>query len=144
MPYNITGIIYLFSLALLMMIIELPWSIYRTFVLEERFGFNKTTFGTFVKDMFKTIALSVALGTPLLAGVLWFFEFSGDRAWLYCWITTSVVSLVLTFLAPKYILPCFNKLEPLEDGVRDEFLLSHGEILVTQYVCRNCRMRLPN
>lgn len=104
------------------MLIGLPLSIYKTFVLEEKFGFNKTTPKTFILDLLKSTALMLVLGGPLLAGIIWFFEFSGDKAWLFCWASVTAFTLTLTFFAPKYILPCFNKLEPLDNEVDEHRL----------------------
>ena len=81
-----SGLLYIGILVLLKGFISLPFSIYSTFVIEERFGFNKTTAATFIADLFKGLALGVVLGAPLLAGVLAFFHFTGEMAWLYCCI----------------------------------------------------------
>ncbi len=111
-----TGLLFTALLLLLTTVIGLPFSLYSTFVIEERFGFNKTTPKTFVLDMVKGIALSAAIGGPLLAAVLWFFQAAGSMAWLYCWLAVTVFTLVLQFLAPVLIMPLFNKFTPLEDG----------------------------
>ncbi len=107
------GLLFIGSLALLSAAVELPFSLHSTFVLEERFGFNKTTARTFVLDLLKVGALSVLLGGPLLAAVLWFFE---STAWLWCWAAVTIFSLLMQFLAPAVLMPLFNKFTPLEDG----------------------------
>ena len=84
-------------------------------MLEERYGFNKTTFGTFIVDKLKGLALGLALGAPILALLLTIFE-KVDHAWLYAWIAVSGISLILAYVAPRFILPLFNKFTPLEDG----------------------------
>ncbi|QTA81732.1 Peptidase, M48 family [Desulfonema limicola] len=112
----LTGLIYMGILVLCKSILDLPFGIYSTFVIEERFGFNKTTWKTYVTDMIKGIALSIIIGTPLLAAVLAFFEYAGDSAWLYCWIAVTLFSLILQFIAPTWIMPLFNKFTPLEEG----------------------------
>jgi len=112
----ITGLIYTFCFLLLFMFISLPFSVYSTFVIEEKFGFNKTTVKTFITDLIKTTLLTLLLGAPLLALVLWFFEIGGNLAWLYCWIGVALTSIVLQLLAPVLIMPLFNKFTPLEDG----------------------------
>ncbi|MDK9706416.1 MAG: M48 family metallopeptidase [Desulforhopalus sp.] len=111
-----TGLIFCGLLALLSSLVSLPFSVYSTFVIEQRFGFNTTTVATFITDILKGIVLAVALGGPLLAGVLWFFEASGPLAWLYCWVAAVVFVLVVQFLAPVLIMPLFNKFVPLAEG----------------------------
>ncbi len=82
----INGLVYIAILVFLRVILSLPFSVYDTFVIEERFGFNKTTPKTFITDLLKALGLSIVIGGPLLAGVLMFFEYAGSYAWLYCWI----------------------------------------------------------
>lgn len=93
----------------------LPFDIYDTFVIEQKYGFNKTTFGTFVVDQLKGLALAAAIGLPVTALVLYLFT-RFENAWLYAWLTISGLTLALAYIAPKYILPLFNKFTPLEDG----------------------------
>lgn len=111
-----TGLAYIGILIVFKTILSLPFSIYSTFVIEERFGFNKTTPKTFVLDMLKGLALGIVLGGPLLAGILAFFTFIDQYAWLYAWATVTVFTLFIQFVAPTWIMPLFNKFEPLEDG----------------------------
>ncbi len=112
----ITGLLYIGSLMLVQTLAELPFSIYRTFVIEEKFGFNKTTFGVFVADHLKSLFLAVLLGTPVIAGVLWFFQTAGAGAWFSAWAGITLFSLLLQYVAPSWIMPLFNKFVPLEDG----------------------------
>ena len=121
-----TGLIFTGILALLMFVIDLPFSIYSTFVIEERFGFNKTTVKTFVLDLAKAVILALCIGGPLLAAVLWFFQVAGSLAWLYCWIAVTVFILILQFLAPVLIMPLFNKFTPLEDGELTERITDYA------------------
>ncbi len=111
-----TGLIYIGILILLRALLSLPFSIYSTFVIEERFGFNKTTPATFVLDLGKGLFLSVIIGGPLLAAVLAFFQYAGEWAWLYCWMGTVVFILFVQYIAPTWIMPLFNKFTPLEEG----------------------------
>jgi len=111
-----TGLAYIGILLLGKSILSLPFSLYSTFVIEERFGFNKTTPKTFVVDMLKGLALGVVLGGPLLAGILAFFTYIDQYAWLYAWGAVTVFTLVVQFVAPRWIMPIFNNFEPLEDG----------------------------
>jgi STE24 endopeptidase len=112
----VNGVLYIAILLLLQSLIDLPFSIYKTFVIEEKFGFNKTTQTVFVTDLLKTLLLAALLGTPLLAGVLWFFETTGSLAWLWAWCGVTIVSLLLQYIAPTWIMPLFNKFVPLEEG----------------------------
>ena len=111
-----TGLLFTGILALLSTIISLPFTIYSTFVIEERFGFNTTTLKTFVLDLLKSVVLALCIGGPLLAAILWFFQATGNLAWLYCWIAVTFFILIIQFLAPVLIMPLFNKFTPLEDG----------------------------
>lgn len=124
----VSGLVYIAILMLLKTLLSLPFSIYDTFVIEERFGFNKTTLKIFLTDLLKGLGLSIVIGGPLLAGVLAFFEYAGTYAWLYCWIVTTVVTIFLQFIAPTWIMPLFNKFTPLEDGeLRDSiFAYAHS------------------
>ena len=112
----LTGLIFTGLLTLLSGVVNLPFSAYSTFVIEERFGFNKTTWKTFVLDIVKSVILAILIGGPLLAFILWFFEVGGSLAWLYCWLAVVGFTVVLQFLAPVLIMPLFNKFTPLEDG----------------------------
>ena len=111
-----TGLAYIGILILFKTILSLPFSIYSTFVIEERFGFNKTTPKTFVLDMMKGLGLGIVLGGPLLAGILAFFTYIDQYAWLYAWGTVTLFTLVIQFIAPRWIMPLFNDFEPLEEG----------------------------
>ncbi|MDT9546041.1 MAG: M48 family metallopeptidase [Chlorobium sp.] len=111
-----TGVFYIGSLLLLQSVLSLPFTLYRTFVIEERFGFNRTTPVVFMGDLLKTLLLSVVIGAPLLALLLWFFESAGSMAWLLAWGGITLVSLLLQYVAPAWIMPLFNRFVPLEDG----------------------------
>ncbi|MBN1541279.1 M48 family metallopeptidase [candidate division KSB1 bacterium] len=111
-----TGLIYIGVLVVARGLLSLPFSVYATFVIEERFGFNRTTVKTFILDLIKGTALSLVIGTPLLAAVLAIFVYGGSLAWLYCWIAVTLFSLFIQFIAPTWILPLFNKFTPLQEG----------------------------
>jgi len=123
----VTGVLYMAILGLLKTIISLPFGIYSTFVIEERFGFNKTTWKTFVLDLIKGFFLSIIIGVPLLAGILAFFEYAGSNAWWYCWIVVTIFMFIIQFIAPTWIMPLFNKFEPLEEGELREAIMSYAE-----------------
>lgn len=111
----VIGITYIAAIALLNHLFHLPFEIYDTFVLEERFGFNKTTPGTFIADQVKSLFLMAIIGLPVVAGLLWVFG-AVPNAWLWGWIGFTAFTLLLTYLAPAVILPLFNKFEPMPDG----------------------------
>jgi STE24 endopeptidase len=111
-----TGLFFTAGLGLLSFLIGIPFSIYSTFVIEEKFGFNKTTVKTFILDLIKGILLTMALGGPLLALIFWFFTATGTYAWVYCWFGVVSFTLLMQFIAPVLIMPLFNKFTPLESG----------------------------
>lgn len=111
-----TGLIFVGIVSLLSFIVSLPFQFYSTFVIEERFGFNKTTLRTFFLDTLKGGLLSLLLVAPLLTGILWFLGSSGSLAWLYCWATTLLFTFVIQLLAPVFIMPLFNTFTPLQEG----------------------------
>ena len=122
----VTGILYIGLLVIVRTLLSLPFNIYDTFVIEERFGFNKTTPLVFMTDLFKGLGLGIVIGVPILAGVLAFFEYAGALAWLYCWIALTLVTLFLQFIAPTWIMPLFNKFTPLEDGELRESIMAYA------------------
>jgi STE24 endopeptidase len=103
-----------------------PFQIYGTFVLEERFGFNRTSVRTFVTDTIKGIALGVALGAPLLALVVLLFERTGGLAFLYAWIAATLLMLALQFIAPVWLMPLFMRFTPLPEGELRERIMSYA------------------
>jgi len=111
-----TGLLFFGVLTAGRSVLSLPFSLYGTFVIEERFGFNKMTLGTFFADMAKGAVLSVLIGVPVLAAVIAFFLYGGDWAWLYAWSGLSLFSFLMMYLAPTFIMPLFNRFEPLEEG----------------------------
>jgi len=118
------GLLFIGILMTARFLLMLPFSMYDTFVIEERFGFNKTTPRTFILDIIKGFFLSVLIGGPLLAGILAFFQYAGDWAWLYCWLAVSAFTLFIQYIAPVWIMPLFNKFTPLEEGTLREKILS--------------------
>ncbi|TVQ72410.1 MAG: M48 family peptidase [Balneolaceae bacterium] len=123
----VTGLMFVGILILAQTIISLPFSIYSTFVIEERFGFNKTTPATFITDRLKGLMLTVLLGGPLLAGVIGIFEYLGAIAWLYAWAVVVLFTLFVQFIAPTWIMPLFNKFIPLEDSELKQAILDYAE-----------------
>jgi STE24 endopeptidase len=110
------GTALILSVIFLQSLIGLPLAVYRTFVVEQRFGFNRMTARLFVIDLVKYTLVGLALGVPLLLAVLWLMERMGPWWWLYVWIVWTAFSLVLMMVYPAYILPLFNKFTPLAGG----------------------------
>lgn len=93
-----------------------PFSYYRTFVIEERFGFNKTTKMTFFLDKLKGVLTTAIIGGGILALIIWFYELIGKDFWLYAWGLVALFSLFMNMFYSKLIVPLFNKQTPLEEG----------------------------
>ena len=121
-----TGLAFIGILGMTRSILSMPFSWYGTFVIEERFGFNKTTPKTFWLDAAKGMLLAIALGGPLLAAILWFFAAAGATAWLWCWAVMAGFTLLIQFVAPTWIMPLFNKFKPLEEGELREAVLAYS------------------
>ncbi len=121
-----TGLIYMGLLMLLYTLLAQPFSVYAVFVIEERFGFNQTTWKTYILDRLKGLVIAILLGTPLLAGILIFFNYAGKFAWLYCWIVAVIYMLIVQYVAPTWIMPIFNKFKPLEDGELKSAIMSYA------------------
>jgi STE24 endopeptidase len=96
-------------------ILEAPFNLYRTFVIEAHFGFNKMTFRLYLLDTLKGILVGAILGLPLLFGVLWLMERMGAHWWLYVWVVWVVFNLLVLFIYPSFIAPLFNKFSPMQD-----------------------------
>ncbi len=111
----VSGLIGISVLIVANHLLSLPFDIYSTFVIEERFGFNRTTVSTFITDQVKGLVLGALIGLPLLALLLYLFE-NLDHAWLWGWLSVTAFSLLLTYIAPTWLMPLFNKFTPLEDG----------------------------
>ena len=107
-------------------LMSVPFEIYHTFVIEERFGFNKVTPKLFITDQVKSLGLTACLGIPILALLLWIFN-NVDHAWFFAWISLTLISLALTYIAPSVFLPIFNKFEPLEDGELNQAIQAMAE-----------------
>jgi STE24 endopeptidase len=115
------------SVAVLLSVLELPATVYRTFVIEARFGFNRMTPALFLADLARHAALAAALGLPLLVLVLWLMQAMGERWWLWVWLAWTGFNLLVLLAYPTFIAPLFNKFSRLEDpalGGRIESLLA--------------------
>ena len=123
----VRGLVFLGSLALGQTLVGLPFDVHRTFVTESRFGFNRTTWQTFVADRVKGLALMAAIGGTLLSGVLWLFMQAGDSAWLLCWLIVVAFMLVVQWLGPAVILPLFNRFDPMPNGELRDAIVRYAE-----------------
>ena len=94
-------------------LVGLPFSLYRTFVIEARFGFNKMTLGLFIVDLLKQALLGALIGLPVLVIVLWMMGALGATWWLYTWVFYMIFSVVMMIVFPTWIAPLFNKFAPL-------------------------------
>ncbi len=110
------GTTLLLAILILMTLLELPFSVWNTFVLEEKFGFNRETPARFIKDQLLNFVLVIVLGGPIIWAILWLMEKSGTFWWLYAWAAWMGFTLLMTWAFPTYIAPLFNKFEPLQDG----------------------------
>jgi STE24 endopeptidase len=121
----VSGLVYIGILFFAYSFLTLPFSIYGTFVIEERFGFNRTTPRTFFLDRVKGLGLVLLLGGLLLVGILTLFEYVDLCAWLYCWAAVVIFSLAMQYMAPTWIMPLFNKFTLMESGELKEAILKY-------------------
>jgi STE24 endopeptidase len=112
----VQGMATIVAVLLLSSLLEAPFSLYRTFVIEARFGFNKMSLVLYLTDALKSLALGAILGLPLLLGVLWLMERMGEFWWLYVWLVWVAFNLAILFIYPSFIAPLFNKFTPLQDA----------------------------
>ncbi len=112
----LSGATAMLSVFLIQGILDLPLSLWHTFQVEERFGFNRTTAGRYIKDLTLSLLLALLLGGPLIMALLWLMERAGPLWWLYAWGVWMGFSLFITWLYPTLIAPLFNKFTPLPEG----------------------------
>jgi STE24 endopeptidase len=109
------GVAMIIAVLIISSLLSLPFSIAQTFGIESRFGFNRSSPALFVADMLKGLGLTLLLGAPLLAAVLWIMSHTGELWWVYAWAVWSGFGLLMFWAYPTLIAPLFNKFEPLED-----------------------------
>lgn len=124
----LSGLIYASALTFMAYMVSLPFNAYATFVIDERFGFNRTTARIFILDTIKGALLLVILGVPILALIFWLFLHTGSLAWVYCWMCVTLFSLLLHYLAPVVIMPLFMSFSPIANPSL--------QAKVEQYACR--------
>jgi len=111
-----TGVVFLIVFSILGSVLELPFSLYSTFSVEQKFGFNKMTLGLYISDMFKQGLLMMVIGAPLIWVVLWLMQSAGEMWWLWAWAVWTGFSLLMMWAYPTFIAPIFNKFTPMEEG----------------------------
>jgi STE24 endopeptidase len=122
-----TGLLFVGVLVVAGTLLELPFDMVDTFVIEERYGFNRTTWPTFILDRVKGAILGAGIGGGLLALVIAFFTWAGPGAWIWCWLVAAGVMLLLQLVFPTWILPLFNRFEPLPEGSLRTAILDYAE-----------------
>ncbi len=111
-----TGVAFFGLLGFLSILLDLPFSLYSTFRIEEKHGFNRQTLGGFFLDRLKGMALGAALGGPILAAVLWIMQRTGPVWWLWAWAAVASFNLFTAWIYPTLLAPVFNKFTPLSSG----------------------------
>lgn len=119
-PGIVRGLALIAGVAVIMMVIDIPLSLYRTFVIEERYGFNKVTVKLFWIDFIKGLVLGAVLGLPLVATVLWLMERMGGWWWFYAWLAWMAFNILMLAVYPAWIAPLFNRFSPLTDAAMKE------------------------
>ncbi|HZW86808.1 MAG TPA: M48 family metallopeptidase [Gallionella sp.] len=109
------GMATIVTILLISSLLEAPFTLYGTFGIEARFGFNKMTPALYLMDTLKGLLVGAILGLPLLFGVLWLMERMGEYWWLYAWLVWVVFNLMILFIYPSFIAPLFNRFSPLQD-----------------------------
>lgn len=110
------GLIYIGLLTFAKLILDIPFSLYSTFVIEEKFGFNQTRLSLYISDKIKMLIISLIIGLPFIAVILVFFEYTKDFAWILCWVVVTVFIFAMQIIVPVWIMPFFNKFTALEEG----------------------------
>ena len=108
-------------------ILSTPFSYYQTFVIEEKYGFNKTTLKTFFLDKLKGWLMMIVVGGLLLSAIVWFYESTGSNFWLYAWALVSFFAIFMNLFYARLIVPLFNKQSPLEEGTLRSQIESYAE-----------------
>ena len=123
----VSGLLFFGILFILSDVMSPPASLYKTFVIEEHFGFNKMTWKTYVGDKIKSYVLLALLGSAILSIILYLFEKAGAHAWLYAWAAMALFTVVLPPIFTSFIAPLFNKFTPLEEGELKEKLDAYAQ-----------------
>ncbi len=116
LPGLMSGTLFLLGFAIISILIQTPLSLYDSFVIEKKFGFNRTTFRIFILDFLKSLLLTTLLGIPIFMGLLLIMRNLGSWWWIWGWVALSLVSIFLVWLYPAVIAPLFNKFSALPEG----------------------------
>lgn len=108
-------------------LLNIPFAVWDTFVIEERFGFNKTTVKTFITDKLKSWMLGALIGGGILAAVIWFYTLTGKNFWIFAWILVSAFTIFMYMFYSTLIVPLFNKQTPLEEGELRDAIMEFSE-----------------
>jgi STE24 endopeptidase len=122
------GALVICSAMLVSALVDIPFEYYKTFSVDEKFGFNKMTPNMFFSDLVKHSLVGIALGAPVLFAALWLMQGAGQYWWFYLWVVWSVFNIIMLAIYPTFIAPLFNKFTPLAD----ESLKSRIEALLTK------------
>ncbi|MEO0453952.1 MAG: M48 family metallopeptidase [Verrucomicrobiota bacterium] len=123
----LAGLLYFLILMGVQWLLRLPFDLYDTFRIEEEFGFNRTTIGTYAGDQVKQWILTIVLGGILGGAVLYLFQTAGDSAWIWCWGVFIGFNLVILYIAPIWLMPLFYKFTPLEEGTLRESIENYAK-----------------
>lgn len=127
-PWNLgpvaEGVAFIALFGAIGTVLSLPQSLYTTFVIEEKFGFNKMTPALFIKDLLKGLILGGLIGLPLFAGLLWVMSSLGEKWWIYGWALLTGFQFILLWAYPRFIAPIFNKFSPMDEGPHKEKVLA--------------------
>ena len=112
----LTGLCFLLGLGVLSSVVDLPLSLYKQFVLEKRFGFNRMTPGLFITDLLRNALVSLVIALPLLSLILWLLDLATPLSWLWAWLGWMAFNALLLFIYPVVIAPLFNKFTPMPES----------------------------
>lgn len=129
LPVGFQGVCFVVFVSLIFHVLALPSRLYSQFVIEEKFGFNKMTAKLFMADEIKGLALSAALGVPILLLLFWFVRAAGSLWWLYAFAAVSAFQLIMSIFYPMVIAPLFNRFTPLEEGSLKEGIQNLADAL---------------
>ncbi len=123
----IVALLFFGIIIILSDILSTPFTYYSTFVIEEKYGFNKTSKKTFFTDKVKALLMGAILGSIVLGGIIWFYETTGKNFWLYAWAIIGVFTLIMNMFYARIIVPIFNKQTPLDAGVLRDKIENYAE-----------------
>lgn len=121
------SVVFIFYCSVFMFFDSLPWDMYCTFVIEERYGFNKQTLGFFIKDRIKTFIVTMIIGLPLISVLIWIIKIGGQYFYFYASIFVLVTSIFMMFIYPEFIAPLFDRYENLPDGTLKDNIVALAE-----------------